>query len=83
MATLASSTAQDDESLRKGKGRGKREPGKKYYKVVIRKLPLSNYTEQSFQEDVNKLIQKLNLPDSSIKYEHFIQGKLRYVVSLR
>ena len=69
------------------RGRG-REGAKKYYKLIISKLPFTNYTSEKFQNDMKKLAQKLKieLNDNNInkendlnnilRYEQFIEGKI-------
>lgn len=57
-----------------------REPQKKYFKIVVRKLPVNKYTETDFQSDIIKLCGKLGVESTSIRYEHFMRGKIRYAL---
>lgn len=56
----------------------KKNPLKKTFKIVVRKLPLDNYDTDTFQQDIVKLNEKLHLPSDTLHFEHFLQGKLRY-----
>ena len=58
-----------------------RPPMKKTYKVVIRKLPYENYSEDQFKECIAKLCVNLGIDGESVVAEHFVQGKLRYFLS--
>ena len=60
----------------KGRGKDVGPPKKKFYKLVVRKLPLSNYDHSTFQNDLEKFCAKLQLAPESFRFEHFIQGKL-------
>lgn len=51
-------------------------PKKKYYKLVVRKLPLTNYDQTNFQSDLTKFSEKLQLTPQNFRFEHFIRGKL-------
>jgi hypothetical protein len=54
----------------------KNKPGKslkKVFKVVVRKLPIGNYDEKSFQENISKFSNQLG---ASLRFEHMLKGKL-------
>jgi hypothetical protein len=53
---------------------------KKSYKIVVRKLPITNYDSLNFQEDTSRFIQYFGTQNISFRFEHFIQGKLRLII---
>ena len=57
-----------------------RDPPKKTHKIVIRKLPIRDFTQENFAECVAKFCLKLGLDQESMQVEHFMQGKLRYKI---
>lgn len=61
----------------KEKGKSSRDPPKKTFKIVIRKLPLREYTFEHFEKCVTSFCERIGLGADSYQIEHFIQGKLR------
>ena len=52
-----------------------RPPQKKYYKVVIRKLPPSDFAKDDFLASLKEFCSVLGIPDACCRFLHYIQGK--------
>ena len=52
-----------------------KEQERKYFKIIIRKLPEQGYTEGDFKENLNSLCKELHIEPKSIFFNHFIAGK--------
>ena len=51
------------------------------YKLVVRKLPPSReFNEQEFKSNVTRVVSQLGLAADAVHVEHFVGGKLRYVL---
>lgn len=67
----------------KGKPKPRRErasrppPPKPTFKIVVRKLPIRDYSLESFQTDVSRICSELGVEASNVAVDHFSQGKLR------
>jgi len=56
---------------------------KKFYKLVIRKLPASrNYTKEDFEQCLENVITQLQLNPEHFQVEHYNVGKIRFVLYL-
>ena len=53
------------------------EPIKKIYKILIRKLPVREFSAEDFATCLDNICISLNLPRESFKLEHFTEGKIR------
>ena len=53
---------------------GEREE-RKYWKLVFRRLPEKNYSEEDFKEDLRALCEKTSVLFPSVHINHFIEGK--------
>jgi hypothetical protein len=81
-----SSTEKDKKSKDKSLSKASAETLKKTYKVVIRKLPIRDFSNDDFRANVSRVLLQLgyDCPNSDaekelIQIEHFIEGKLRYI----
>jgi hypothetical protein len=56
-----------------------REPPKKLYRIVIRKLPPKDYTETDFLASLDRICSQTEhaLQRSAFVFEHFVPGKIR------
>ena len=51
------------------------------YKLVVRKLPPAReFNEQEFQSNLTRVVTQLGLAADAVHVEHFVGGKLRYVL---
>lgn len=55
-----------------------KEAPKKAFKIVVRKLPVRDFTAENFETKVHQILEALGLENDAIEVEHFMQGKLRY-----
>jgi S-adenosylmethionine synthetase len=83
---VKSGTEKDKKSKDKSKSKVSSETMKKTYKVVIRKLPIRDFSNDDFRANVSRVLLQLgyDCPNSDaenelIQIEHFIEGKLRYI----
>ena len=53
-----------------------RSPPKQYFKLVIRQLPAVDYAQEKFSQRFEEICTILEIPKTSYKLLHFIQGKL-------
>jgi hypothetical protein len=62
-----------------------REPLKKLYRIVVRKLPPKDFTEADFLAGLDRVCSQTEhaLQRSAFVFEHFISGKIRCVSHLR
>ncbi len=54
------------------------EPTKKVFRIVIRKLPVRDFSSTDFATCVDKVCKDLKLTREVFVIEHFIEGKLRF-----
>ena len=50
---------------------------KKFFKIVVRKLPAGDYSEQDFANSVDSVCEALCIPRTVVEIFHFIEGKIR------
>lgn len=62
-------------TLKQPKERAPRPPSKVYYKVVIRKLPATDFTKDDFIKNLHRVFALLELPTSAVRVLHYLQGK--------
>jgi hypothetical protein len=81
-----SSTDKDKKSKDKSQSKASAETLKKTFKVVIRKLPIRDFSNDDFRANVSRVLLQLGYncpnPDAEkelIQIEYFIEGKLRYI----
>lgn len=63
-----------------GGGGGAPEEKKQYYKIEIRKLPITDYKEHDFAQNIELVLKGLNIPQEDVQILHFMEGKLRSVL---
>ncbi len=51
---------------------------KKSFRIVVRKLPVRQFTMEDFVNCVNKVCSEINVTRESFTIEHFIEGKIRF-----
>jgi len=49
---------------------------KKFFKVVIRKLPPTGYSKEDFVASLQSVCSSLEIPSNIFRFLHFIQGKV-------
>lgn len=76
--TNAAKSKKSYKSKDKSKSSGQsREAPKKTFRIVIRKLPVRNFTLDNFKECLVNTVERLGCQQDNFEIDHFLSGKIR------